>query len=272
MKLLTIPKEVIANRKLVATLAKNDFKTQFSGSYLGTIWAFVQPVVTVCVYWFVFEKALHAGGVGLKDGITVPFVLWLIAGLVPWFYFSDALNGGTNSLIQYNYLVKKVVFNISILPVVKVTSALFAHLFFTVFGLIIFAIYGFLPDAYTIQIIYYMICMFALVTVLVYTTSAVVIFFRDLSQIVNIALQIGIWATPIMWNFDALNINPVLKAVFKLNPMFYVVQGYRDCLINKVAFWEHGVMTLYFWGFVVVFFVIGMTVFNRLKVHFADVL
>lgn len=47
-------------------------------------------------------------------------------------------------------------------------------------------------------------------------------------------------ATPIMWNFDALNINPVLKAAFKLNPMFYVVQGYRDCLINKVAFWEHG--------------------------------
>ncbi|MBE6015176.1 MAG: ABC transporter permease [Lachnospiraceae bacterium] len=272
MGLFSIPKEVIKNRKLVGTLAFNDFKTQFSGSYLGTIWAFIQPVVTVCVYWFVFEKALHASGVGLKDGIAVPFVLWLIAGLVPWFYFSDALNGGTNSLIQYNYLVKKVVFNISILPVVKLISSFFVHLFFTAFALVIFALYGFLPDIYTAQILYYMICMFLLVAVLVYTTSAIIIFFRDLGPIINIALQVGIWATPIMWNFDALNINPTIKGLFKLNPMFYIVQGYRDSLINKVPFWEHGMLSLYFWGFVIVFFVIGMVVFRRLKVHFADVL
>ena len=113
MGLLSVPGEVLSNKRLVARLAKNDFKTQFSGSYLGTVWAFVQPVVTVCVYWFVFEKALHAGGVGLKDGITVPFVLWLIAGLVPWFYFSEALTNGTTSLLEYNYLVKKVLFKIS---------------------------------------------------------------------------------------------------------------------------------------------------------------
>ena len=103
--IMEIPKDIVTNWQLVRALAKNDMKSKFAGSVLGVVWAFVQPVVTVLVYWFVFEKALHAGGVGLKDGITVPFVLWLIAGLVPWFYFSDALNGGTGSLIQYNYLV-----------------------------------------------------------------------------------------------------------------------------------------------------------------------
>ncbi|MBR5337269.1 MAG: ABC transporter permease [Lachnospiraceae bacterium] len=272
MGLFSVPKEVLSNKRLVLTLAKNDFKTQFSGSYLGTVWAFVQPVVTVCVYWFVFEKALHAGGVGLKDGITVPFVLWLIAGLVPWFYFSDAVSGGTSALIQYNFLVKKVVFNVSILPVVKVMSALFVHLFFTCFTLIIFWIYGMAPDIYTLQLLYYMFCMCVLVTVIVYITSAVVVFFRDLSQIINIFLQICIWATPIMWNFEALAVSPVLKTIFKLNPMFYIVQGYRDCLIGKVAFWEHMNMTLYFWGLMIILFLIGMNVFNRLKVHFADVL
>ena len=272
-ELFSIPSEIIKNRKLIWTLAKNDFKTQFAGSYLGRVWAFVQPVVTVLVYWFVFEKALHAGGVSsLKAGINAPFVLWLVAGLVPWFYFSDAMHGGTNALIQYNYLVKKVVFNISILPVVKLISALFVHVFFTVFALGLYACYGYYPDLYTIQILYYMLAMFVMILVISYTTSAIVVFFRDLSQIINVCLQVGIWATPIMWNFSQLNINPTIKQLFKLNPMFYIVQGYRDCFIDKVGFWEHPMLTLYYWLIVVVFFLLGMTVFKRLKVHFADVM
>ena len=108
-------KELFGNRKLILNLAKNDFKTKYAGSYLGIVWAFIQPVVTVLVYWFVFEVGLRQTG-----NAEVPFVLWLIAGLVPWFFFSDALNGGTNSLLEYNYLVKKVVFKISVLPIVKI--------------------------------------------------------------------------------------------------------------------------------------------------------
>ena len=101
---LDIAAEMYENRNLVLRLSVNDFKTKYAGSYLGILWAFVQPVVTVLVYWFVFEKGLKAGSSG-----DVPFVLWLIAGLVPWFFFSDSWNGATNSLVEYHYLVKKVV-------------------------------------------------------------------------------------------------------------------------------------------------------------------
>ena len=120
-------KEIISNRKLIWDLSKNDFKTRFAGSYLGIIWAFVQPIVTVLVYWFVFEKGMHASGINLRSGITAPFVLWLIAGLVPWFFFQEVLSGGTNALMEYSYLVKKVVFQIDILPIIKLISALFVH-------------------------------------------------------------------------------------------------------------------------------------------------
>ena len=133
-----LPIQVLKNRKLVMQLAKNDFKTKYAGSYLGIIWAFVQPVITVVLYWFVFEMALHSGTQHTKEGIEVPFVLWLVAGLVPWFFFQDAINAGTNALIEYSYLVKKVVFNISILPVVKIISALFIHLFFCAFTVILY--------------------------------------------------------------------------------------------------------------------------------------
>lgn len=271
-KIAMLPIELFQNRKLVFNLAKNDFKTQFAGSYLGIVWAFVQPIVTVLVYWFVFEKGLKAGGINTRAGIQVPFVLWLIAGIVPWFFFQDALNGGTNALVQYSYLVKKVVFKISILPIVKVISALFVHLFFIAFTLILYSCYHYYPDLYTLQIFYYTLCMIIFVLGLVYITCAIVVFFKDLTQIINIVLQIGIWMTPIMWNIDAMDLNPILITIFKLNPMYYIVAGYRDALINKVWFWQNMPLTIYFWIITAILFGLGSFVFRRLKVHFADVL
>ena len=89
---------LIGSRSLVWNLAKNDIKKKFAGSYFGVVWAFVQPVITVLLYWFVFEKGLNSKATDLRTGIEIPFVLWLTAGLVPWFYFQEALNGGTGVL------------------------------------------------------------------------------------------------------------------------------------------------------------------------------
>lgn len=261
------PAEIWKSKKQLLQLAKNDFKTKYAGSYLGIVWAFVQPIVTVLVYWFVFEKGLKSGAV-----LDVPFVLWLIAGLVPWFFFSDALNGGTNALIDYQYLVKKVVFQINILPLVKVVSAFFVHLFFLLFTLILFAGYGYFPDLYVLQIAYYSLCAFVLVLGISYATSALVGFFRDLTQIIGIVLQVGVWMTPIMWNIDTMGLPEGLKIVFKANPMYYIVSGYRDALINKVWFWENAGATMYFWIFTICVLGLGTIIFKKLKPHFADVL
>lgn len=266
-KIIDLPVELLRNRHLIVSLSKNDFKTKYAGSYLGIIWAFIQPVVTVLVYWFVFQVGLRSGGVG-----EVPFVLWMIAGLVPWFFFSDTLNAGTNALIEYSYLVKKVVFKISILPIVKEISALYVHLFFVAFTVGLYACYGYFPDLYTLQVLYYTFCMFVLALGICYATCAIVIFFRDLTQIINIVLQVGVWVTPIMWNIDTMNVPKLIVTILKANPMFYIVAGYRDSLINKVWFFEHFNMTIYFWFITVLLFGIGTIIFKRLKVHFADVL
>lgn len=107
----------------------------------------------------------------------MPYVLWLIAGMVPWFFFSDALSGGTRALLDYSYLVKKVVFKIDILPIVKIVSAVFVHLFFLAFAVLLYTLYGYYPDVYTLQVLYYSICLFVLVMGISYLTSAVVVFF-----------------------------------------------------------------------------------------------
>ena len=267
--IFSLPTDIYKNRRLIFKLAKNDFKTRYAGSYLGIVWAFIQPVITILVYWFVFSVGFRSG----TGDLGVPFVLYLVAGIVPWFFFQDALIGGTNSMLEYNYLVKKVVFNISVLPVVKIISALFVHCFFVLFTIILYAAYGKFPDVYYFQLIYYSICVFILVLGLSYATSAIVIFFRDLAQIINIALQVGICLTPIMWIAEtSLQGHETLQKILKLNPLYYVVSGYRDTFLMKSWFFEHAGWTVYFWVFTILCFLFGSWVFKRLRIHFADVL
>lgn len=269
-KLVVLPVELYQSRWLIWKLAKNDFKKRYAGSYLGAVWAMAQPVVTVVMYWIVFEKVFGGSGPRGSGGVQVPFMLFLTAGLVPWFYFSEALNNGTNALLEYNYLVKKVVFKISILPIIKVIAATFIHVFFVFLLLLVACCYGYYPTVYTLQIVYYSACLFIFVLALSYTICALVVFFKDLAQIISIALQIGMWATPIMWNIDDYKNSWVV--LFKLNPLVYIVNGYRSAIYERAWFWEDFYSTMYFWIVTVVLFGLGALVFKRLKVHFADVL
>ncbi len=253
---------------LIWKLAKNDFVTKYSGNYLGVFWAFVQPMVTIAIYIFVFQVGFRAQDA--KNGY--PYALWLIAGIVPWFFFGEGMMGATNAFAEYSYLVKKVVFRIDILPLVKVFSSLFIHLFFVAFSLFIYLLNGKAPDLRFLQIIYYMFCLICLITVCSYVTASIVPFFKDFSQIVNVLVQIGMWLTPVMWNYDDLaETLGQWGLLFKLNPMFYIVQGYRDSFMLGGVFWNRS-MSLYFWAVVIILGFIGYKCLKKMKPHFADVL
>lgn len=259
-------------RRLIWKLSVNDFKKKFAGSYLGMTWAFIQPIVMVFLYWFVFEKFMGQSKAQiLGTGLEVPYVIYLIAGMVPWFFFSDAITGATSALVEYNYLVKKVVFKISILPIIKIISAMFVHIFFVVFLLLFTWIgYGMAPTIYTIQVIYYTVCLFIFVLGISYASSAIVIFFKDLTQIIAILLQVGMWGTPILWQISM--VPEKWRILFKLNPVYYVVNGYRASIFEQKWFFEDCYFTIYFWLVTLLIFIAGRSMFKRLKVHFADVL
>lgn len=262
--------ELWQNKQLIWKLSTNDFKKRYAGSYLGKIWAFIQPVVTVLMYWIVFDKVFQTRAQLVASGVEVPYVLYLTAGLVPWFFFSEALSNGTSALLEYTYLVKKVVFKISILPLIKVIAASFTHIFFAAVLLVIAGLYGYYPTLYTLQVIYYTACLFVLVLGVCFMTSAVVVFFKDLQQIIGIGLQLGMWATPILWDMNMLS--PMMQKIMGLNPLVYVVEGYRNAVYGRQWFFEDVSGTLYFWGITLLLFVLGAFIFKRLKVHFADVL
>ncbi|MBO6242260.1 MAG: ABC transporter permease [Butyrivibrio sp.] len=269
-RLLVLPVELYNSRKLIKRLSINDFKKRYAGSYMGIVWALAQPVVTVVMYYIVFDKVFQSRAQAVSEGVEVPYVLFLTAGLVPWFFFSEALTNGTTSLLEYNYLVKKVLFKISILPIIKIIAAMFIHVFFICVLLVIACVYGYYPSIYWLQLIYYVGCEFILVLSISYATCAIVVFFRDLLQIINIGLQLFQWATPILWNLEI--IPDKFKWIFKLNPMTYIVEGYRNAIYGDTWFFEHFYSSTYFWIFVVSVFCIGSLIFKRSKPHFADVL
>lgn len=269
-KITLLPLELYGNRRLIWRLAKNDFKRRYAGSYMGVVWAMVQPVVTVALYYVVFQVIMPQKAQMLGDGVEVPYLIFLTSGLVPWFFFSEALVNGMMALLEYEYLVKKVVFKISILPIIKIIAATFIHGFFVLVLLVIACFYGFYPSLYTLQIFYYSFCMFALVLAISYTTCSVVVYFRDLQQIVGIGLQIGMWATPVLWNLDTMG--PTAQMLLKINPLVYIVEGYRDAIYGRRWFWEDFYSTMYFWIITIVLFGFGALIYKRLKVHFADIM
>lgn len=257
---------------MIFKLAKNDFKTKYAGSYLGVVWAFVQPVITVLLYFLVFGVIMQSKAQMMSDGMEAPFVVWLTAGLVPWFYFNDVVINGAQTLLTYNYLVKKVVFRIDVLPLVRGISALFVHGFFVFILLIMTLLGGSGISLCWIQILYYSAGLFFLCIGIAYLFSAITVFFKDMVQLINICLQVFMWATPIMWNITLLDNHPVIKTILSLNPLYYIVNGYREALFDHTWFWVHPWLTLYFWAITGLIFWLGWTVFHRLKPHFADIL
>lgn len=252
-------------RYLIMEMAKRDVMANVVGSMLGFFWTFINPMITIFIFWLVFSIGFKTAPKG-----NVPFVIWLTAGMAIWNTFSEIINGSTGVIIQNSHLVKKVVFPLSILPVVKLVASFVTHAIFLFVLLILIILYGMPLSIYWLQALYYFCSMGILALGVSWVTSSVNIFARDTSQIVGVILQIGFWATPIFWD---LGIMPQkVQAILKLNPMFYIVQGYRESFIYFVPFWFHWQMTLYFWGVTGIVFLLGAMVFLRLRPHFADVL
>lgn len=256
---------LIAESDLIFDMAKREVRNQYVGSLLGFVWTFIQPVTMIVVFWFVFSVGFKSQPMG-----NVPFVVWLTAGMAAWFVFADIVSGSSEVVVANANLVKKTLFHSEILPIIKVCSCLITHIIFLVilWGLILFQQMPF--SLFYFQFIYYAFCMSFLATGLAWIFSALHVFVRDVGHVVAVGIQIGFWATPIFW--DAQIMSPGIQTALKLNPMFYIVQGYRESFVYFVPFWNHPLQTIYFWMVTLTVFIAGALIFQNLKPQFADAL
>ncbi len=246
-------------------MAKREVAIQYAGSLLGVLWTFFHPVALIFIFWIVFSV-----GYKMRPTHNVPFVVWLTAGMSAWFVFVDIINGSARTIITNSLLVKRTLFPSQILPVITIVSCLITHLvFLSVLGVLIilqkmsFSLYYF-------QFLYYLLLLCTLALGIGWIVSALNVFIRDIGQIVSVILQIGFWATPVFW--DIAIMPHKVQQIVKLNPMFYVVQGYRDSFIYFKPFWQHPYQALFFWTFTLIIFASGALIFKKLKPQFAEAL
>ena len=258
-------RHIAQSRELLLTLILNDFKKNYLGSYLGIAWAFLEPVSFIIIIWLVFTFGFRSAPHG-----DVPYFLWLSTGMIPWFFFSDALSRATASVVNNSFLVKKVSFRVSILPIVSIGSALIIHLGLVLFLMLFYILYGFSPSIYWFQLPYYIVVTALLVLGISWVTSAAQVFIKDTGHAISILLQLGFWATPIFW--DMQMVPQKYQWIVKLNPAYYIVEGYRDTFIHHRWFWEKPYETLYFLGLTTFFCIVGAILFRRVRPHFGDVL
>jgi len=253
------------SRKLLFNMAGSDFKSRYSGSYFGLIWAIAQPLFTILIFWFVFQVGFRAQPIS-----DVPFILWLCAAMIPWNFFADATINATGAFTSYSFVVKKILFKVSLLPLIKIAASFYLNIAFNIILILIYAVYGIFPGIHLLDILYYNVCLILFITAISYFISTLNVFFKDTTQIVGILLQFGIWLTPIMWVESVIPEKYIW--IIKLNPIYYIVNGYREALINGVWFYEHPIQTLYFWTFTLFASVIGSMFYKKMRPHFADVL
>lgn len=256
-------KDLIKDRNFLLRLALNDFKAKYSGSLFGIVWAFVQPLVTILVFWFVFEMGFKSAPID-----NIPFILWFVPAYIPWIFFNDILMSSSNCLYEYSYLVKKVKFRVSILPIMKILSAFFVHIFFIVFIYFIFWCYGYNIKLFYFQSLYYTFALIIFSMGLSWAVSALAVFFKDMTQLITMFLQIGFWVTPIFWNSDKME--PWVATILKINPIYYIVRGYRDSFVYEIPFWYRINTSIYFWILTIILFFGGAFIFRKLRPHLAD--
>jgi ABC-type polysaccharide/polyol phosphate export permease len=256
---------IFVQRHLVLAMAKREITARYVGSLLGFSWTFIQPMVLIFVFWFVFSV-----GFKVKPTNDVPFVVWLTAGMASWFLFAQILTASVGTVVVHANLIKKTVFHSEILPIVSIASGIVTHLVFLVLLVFLLVFQQISFSLYALQFLYYLFCLCVLTLGIGWTISALNVFLRDISQVVGVIIQVGFWATPIFWDIQMMS--PKVQIILKLNPMFYIVQGYRDSFIYQIGFWEHPCLTIYFWIVTLFILVVGALVFQRLKPQFADVL
>ena len=111
-------RKLVKDRKIILELAKNDCKARFSSSILGIVWTILQPLVNMLVIWLVFQIGFKTSNLSGD----IPFIIWYMPAFLIWNYFQEATSQSTNSMLEYSYLVKKVNFDVEVIPPIKILS------------------------------------------------------------------------------------------------------------------------------------------------------
>jgi ABC-type polysaccharide/polyol phosphate export permease len=250
-------------RGLIQSLVARELKARYRGSVLGFVWSFVNPLLLLSIYSFVFTTVMRN-----DDSQTRPFAVFLFCGLLPWTWFSASLTEATSSLISGGNLIKKVLFPAEVLPIVSVL----ANMVHFLLGLLILAAFMILfqhyPDMAGLPWFFVVVAVQLVFTLgLAFALSALTVHFRDVRDLLTNVLTLWFFATPIIYPYFMPTVSRFLT-LFRLNPFYHLAVSYQEILF--FGQFGHARSLLLLAALSVLVFLCGYWLFDRLRDSFAE--
>ena len=255
---MNIFKNLYNYRELLKTSVKKDIGGKYKHSFLGVLWSFVNPLLQIAVYAIVFPLIMRSN--------IEHYTVFMVCGLIPWQYFSTVLNRSSFVMIENGNIIKKVYFPREILPLSLVTSETVNFLITSLIMIAFTIANGLGITKYILLFPVILVIQYILQLGISLILSSVTVYFRDLQHFIGVLLQLFFYATPIVYSVETIPAN--YQWILKLNPMTYIIEGYRDILYNQCM------PDLKMLGIIlligIVGTVIGYIIFNKLQKRFAE--
>jgi ABC-type polysaccharide/polyol phosphate export permease len=245
-------------KEFLKSNVKKDIRGRYKGSFLGVLWSFINPLLSVLVYAIVFPYIMR---IKIEN-----YLIYLITGIIPWTFFTSSINMGMTSILSNADIIKKVYFPRIILPISTVTSCLVNFLISCII-IVLFCLGSGL--GISIQIFWLplvVIIQYIMLLGFTFILSAIEIYMRDIEHIVNFILSMAFYVTPILYTPDIVPDN--LLWLLKINPMAYLVNAYRSIFFYQQAPELEGLLIVGI--FSICLFLIGYGIFNKLQKGFAE--
>ena len=255
---LKVIKELYNYRELLKTNIKKEIRGKYKGSWLGVIWTFLNPLLMLAVYAIVFPYILR---VDVEN-----YTIFMIVALIPWNFFTTAIQTGTGSVVANGNILKKVYFPREIIPISITTSQLINFLITCIIVTIFIIVSGVGFSIHLLLFPILVLIQYMLTLGLTFILSALTVFIRDVSHFISVILMLGFYATPIVYLGSML---PEKFQIFlKLNPMAQLVEAYRAILYYH-KFPDIKMMTIWGIGSFIIL-IIGYLIFKKLEKSFVE--
>ncbi len=271
--------ELYGHRRLLKNFVVRDLKVRYVGSSIGFFWSVIFPFVNLCVYMFVFRLILRVRWSDTANATQA--AMYMLVGILCWTAFSETVIRSTNALVENANLIKKVVFPSEILPAYLTLSSLVNMAIgipVVLAGVLFFDTssegFGFRTDfsrlGPSLLILPVLMALQAVFTVgLGFLLSTVNVFLRDIHQIIGVGVMVWMFATPIFYP-DTLVANKGYGWILAFNPMYWLIEAYRDVLLERSWPEFEPMLRLFAVGLIVLG--VGVSVFRRHKSRFPDLL
>jgi lipopolysaccharide transport system permease protein/teichoic acid transport system permease protein len=256
--------EIIGKRDLIVSLSVRNFKSAYLGSMLGVTWVVVEPLLYVLLLWFFFTKAFRFNP---PQGYS--YVPWLMTSMALWNFFSLTLSSSSGTFRSHAFLLKRPEFNLAVLPLVNILTGLYVHGIFLVILVVLLLASGIPFTLYWFQSLYYLAATAILLLGLAWVVGSIGLFVKDVTNIVGVVLQVGFWVSPIFWSLD--NFPASYRPYLQLNPLAYLLEGYRGSFLRAQPFWIDVRGFVFYWSFTIVILLVGVFSYRKLRPHFGDV-